>query len=436
MFGTMTTQQIANDAHAVVMKHYLQKGTGLLYMYTEPYSAGGIKLPTKKQIRQCIPNSNGFSTPLENGCLTTAQYLDSMVHRYLVTRLPVHAAEARRLYRGLMILAASSKFPGFVPRGVLPDGKTHYPDSSIDQQSFWLMGLVSFYRHLATVAERREIRRVICGFVGACENAGWKCLREDGLVGYWCDLNGQAKVPRSDLILLMFCKVAYFVSEDEHWQRQYRTFAGSFFAQGGTSARHLLEETWISSQTSWLVDTLYALEEDKRYGAFYAKLSLAFAKKAASRMPAYSRYEPTRGFSDFSFMSDTCRNVLYGLISLATCTDADFVKANLALADRVIRHYDFHADGKLVDHMDPIVRFYWRLAARGLLPWDPQHEKPGNPALRAISRNNAYERHGEAHWYDAATASFIGADCPGEKNSRYYYVPGNPDIVPERITNV
>ena len=60
---------------------------------------------------------------------------------------PADQAEARRLSQGLLKCASVSDVPGFVARGIGPDGRRHYPLSSDDQIHPWLLGPHAFFPH-------------------------------------------------------------------------------------------------------------------------------------------------------------------------------------------------------------------------------------------------------------------------------------------------
>lgn len=398
-------QIISNHAHAILMKEYRQPETGLLYMYIDPHECGRINMPSKQQVEKCIPNSNGWATPIENSNYAASQYLHTLIARYHVTRKPEHADEVRKLYEGLMLLRRVSTSPTFVPRGVLADCKTHYIDVSVDHVSYWIMAMWSYYRSdIATVEERREIRKELLAMARGTEQNGWKFCREDGKLSYWSDLL-TLDVPRTRLVLLMLLGVVYDMTEDPHWHECYVKF------RDGKTSESLLnvidEYTWISSQTAWLLETLLKIEHDENYATSYRKALRGIALSCVRQIRRYPEYDAQRAWRDFQFRADTHRDVMFGLVGLALCPDADVIIEHRELADQAIRHYNYRRDAKIVDSVDSIPRYYWLLAERGLLPYDAVMDVPGDPRIEPIPAEFNYP-YNYGHWIDTLTKEYVG----------------------------
>src|SRR5690606_18008696 len=119
-------------------------------------------LPTVAEIAAEFPNPCGWHTGMEDGALNTGAYLATLVYRYDVTGVEKDAEEARKAFGGLLHLATVSTEKGFLPRAVLPDGVTYYPNSSVDQYTMFLFGIWVYYKStIATQAEKQSIADVI-----------------------------------------------------------------------------------------------------------------------------------------------------------------------------------------------------------------------------------------------------------------------------------
>lgn len=398
-------QIITNHAHAILMKEYRQPETGLLYMYIDPHECGRINMPTKEQVEKCIPNSNGFATPIENSNYASSQYLHTLVARHHVTQKPEHAQEVRKLYQGLMLLRKVSSSPTFIPRGVLADGTTHYVDVSVDHMSYWIMGMWSYYRStIATVEERKEIRKELHALAQGTQDNGWKFCREDGKLSYWSELL-TPRVPRTRLVLLMLLGVVYDMTEDSHWYKCYEEIRGE---QTLEILQSVVDEyTWISSQTAWLLDTLLKFEQDPKYLDAYRNALKGIAESSVKQIRRYEEYDAKRAWTDFQFRSDTYRDVMFGLVGLALCPDASYVTKHHDLALKAVQHYNFHRDGKIVDMVDSIPRYYWLLAQRGLVSYDQAKDQMGDGHIEAIPAEFNYP-YNYGHWFDTLTKEYVG----------------------------
>ncbi|MEI7818350.1 MAG: hypothetical protein WCI45_14285, partial [Desulfuromonadales bacterium] len=375
----LSIQSIAQQNYAMIRKNFYQPETGLFLMYTDAYEPGRINLPTKEQVDSDIPNSNGFSTPIENSNYASSQILDTLLYRYHVTRKVEHAEEARSIYRGLRHLYSVSKSPSFVPRGVLPDGVTHYKDVSIDHISFWLMAMWHYYRSpLSSHAERLDLRNVFASFAGDAERHGWTFRREDGLITFWANLEDPT-VPRAPLVFMFLLLAAYDSTGDTHWRDCYLAILNRNNRQIIQQLSGELissEVSWVSSQSIWLLDCLSQLEDDSDIKEVYRRNMIKIAENSPSQMEAHVKFEWNRACVDFDFRSLTHRNCLFGLISAAMCPDASVMQKCTELAEKVIRHYNYRRDAKIIDLLDSVVRYYWVMASRGMLPYDPSLDVP------------------------------------------------------------
>jgi hypothetical protein len=422
----LSIQTIAQQNHAMMRQNFLQPETGLFYMYTDAYEPGRINLPTKEQIESDIPNCNGFSTPLENMNLTSSQFLDTLLYRYEITRKPEHAEEVRSIYKGLRHLYAISKSPSFVPRGVLPDSVTHYQDASIDQISFWLMAMWRYYRSpISTYAERRDLGDMFSTFASEAEKNHWTFRREDGLIDFWANIE-DTSVPRAPLVFMFLVRAAYDCTGDNHWHDCYLQIVNRNNRQiidhlRGT--RLSSEPSWVSTQSIWLLDCLCRLDDDPEMQEAYRRNMIRIAEQSRSQMEPYAQFDWKRACLDWKFRSLTHRDCLYALISVAMCPDAATMHQYTELAEKVIRHYNYRRDAKVVDLLDTVIRYYWIMVSRGALPYDPALDVPEDGTQTGIPQDVPYYIFDSARavWYDPLKRQYNACCVAYDSNRRFFY---------------
>ena len=248
--------------HEIIWERFRRKGSDLIYNYAE--ACGGD--PTPEEIRAGIPNPSGWGLTIEDCCLNAGWLLDGMLEAHRVTGEAQWADKARRLFDGLASLGEVSHVPGFVARGYLPGRTEVYPNSSADQYTAFVYGLVAFARGpLATDADRSRARDRVVDVAKRLISNG-ECLpRLDGKPMIWGN-TGRLSRDRGQRLLL-FYKAAHALSQDEQWDRRYRNalfeFGGARQYANHGPAPHLpggpVYEPF-QSQAAWRA--LYELEAD------------------------------------------------------------------------------------------------------------------------------------------------------------------------------
>ena len=407
------------ELHSIADKFFLQKETGLYYSVIDPHDPGKINLPRKDEIESDIPNSNGWTTPIEDSNLLSSGFLPALITRYTVAQKRHHADAARSVYRGLMQLRRISKSPGFIPRGVLPDGVTYYRDASLDHESYWIVAMWHYYRSpIASVPERSEIRKAVDAFLSTVEKHQWRLVREDGKTTSWGHLVDGPTVLRAKVATLMFLAVAWDVTEDPRWYKKYLFFRDSHSATcvNNWSVDEMAgEASWVSSQTASLVDVLYTLEHDGSVKEFLSNVLQEISRSAAISMGAYEEYEPERAWSDFRFRTRTFLIPLCSLTAMSLCPDASTISVNIALSKAVVHKYDFLRDAKQLVLLTQPIQYYWRLVSRGLASYDPDIDVTYNVEIEGIPTGTPFQRH-HIDWYDSLSHTYKGLppipDCP------------------------
>jgi hypothetical protein len=101
-------QRRVNELHHLIWRYYIQPETHLLLtrldLAGKPLYVTGLR----------------ESPSIEDSSLCGGMYLDSLVQRYEITKMPGAAAQARNFYRGLMKNATVSPFKGLLARSLSP----------------------------------------------------------------------------------------------------------------------------------------------------------------------------------------------------------------------------------------------------------------------------------------------------------------------------
>ena len=130
--------------HKLVWERFVRMPYGHVVDYTAP--DGTIYIPTKEECEKAMPNPLGWWTPIENGAFFTGLYLYALIAEYNQTKNPKTADEINILVNGLFLLQDVGSVDGFIARGVADDEMAHYPLSSDDQFTPWVLALFSYCR--------------------------------------------------------------------------------------------------------------------------------------------------------------------------------------------------------------------------------------------------------------------------------------------------
>lgn len=132
-----------NFLHKQVWKRFVRMPYGHVLDYAD--TDGNTCIPTKEECQNAMPNPLGWWTPVENGAFFTGLYVRALIAKYNKDKNQQTAEEIETLIRGLYLLQDVGNVEGFIARGVADDGKAHYPFSSDDQFTPWVLGLYSYY---------------------------------------------------------------------------------------------------------------------------------------------------------------------------------------------------------------------------------------------------------------------------------------------------
>lgn len=211
-----------------VFERYFCPQTELFYEFViDEENNAWHHLPEVKEVNESIPNPCGWGTGMEDSAMNGGSAIDALILAYNYTKDRRIKSFVDAIFRGLMRCAASDKNEGFISRSISPfDGKSHYIESSRDQYTHWIYGILQFYNSSLCDEEQKEkIRLEITKIAKKCERDVTKeneyhMLREDGTVGMVNKMWGELGT-HEFLRLPMFYLAAFYVTKDNHWQEMY-----------------------------------------------------------------------------------------------------------------------------------------------------------------------------------------------------------------------
>lgn len=192
-----------------------------------PYGVAVLESPAEIAHRRVggAPRPFGYGSGIEDLAYHNGMLLFALCDAEEATGDAFFANMAHRTFRGLQRMSTISPVVGFVPRGPHPDGKSYYPDSSLDQHSLYVCGLWRFYRsHIATPEEKASIRLLVGNVIRRLEENGWSVQVEDGSAPSWAGGNMLKQDGQMPLLLLMMLATAYDVTCEKHWKDAYERF--------------------------------------------------------------------------------------------------------------------------------------------------------------------------------------------------------------------
>jgi hypothetical protein len=238
-------------------------------------------MPTPAEIAACVPNPAGWGTSIENTAGHNGLCIDGLCRAAEVGDRREPAALTRRLLQGCALLSDVGS-PGFIARGVLPNRTSFYPNSSVDQYTYYVYGLWRYYRaSFAQQQERYQIRDILEQIASRLVSNDYAIPREDGDPNVvYCDF-GEIQLDRSSRALEMLL-AAYDVCEDERWYDEYLRLA---LDEDGARLRNVDRDhstrwaVWVLQQTQVSLRLLYEAEQDQRRKETYRRSLQDIAKR-------------------------------------------------------------------------------------------------------------------------------------------------------------
>ena len=196
----------------ILFSRFFDSRSGMVYSYAVPYRDSA--LPAPQEVAAGIPSEPGWGSGIEdcamNGGILLAALTDAG-----------EPYAAKQIFAGLRALGTASPERGFIPRGLLPDRKAYYVNSSVDQHTMFVYGLWRYSRStLPGQDELQTIQELVSAVALRLEKNGFRILTEDGRVaigGDSLDVIAPGKAPR----LLSLLLAAHSVTGDAHWRDVY-----------------------------------------------------------------------------------------------------------------------------------------------------------------------------------------------------------------------
>jgi hypothetical protein len=350
--------------HALLWRYYFDPRTNMVYTILEPHT-GQVVLPSREEVLKDIPNANGWSTPIEDCAgYGNGRHVAWLVERYEATRSPAHAAEARRLLAGLLLLGnvRPADKDGFaeVVRGVLPDGLTYYRGkgrgSSGDNYNGYSYGLWRYARSSAATPEERERIAAVLDRT---------CYRTASFAA--------------------FAAIASDVTKKNTWLSMYekqRKAAARGFAAWTVGSR-VDAASWTAVQLQLQLTALRKIEGDPSTMLRVAPSvsrgdpRCLRAYDHARRANAWSRWKDVleglrydEQVDEYMHRVKTVRNPLDGMLTVMLSGDHEIIGAFLPAFRRVVARYDFTAfrDQR---QLTPFLGVYWLGVRHGVFRYDP-----------------------------------------------------------------
>ncbi|MCX7009635.1 MAG: hypothetical protein NTY53_20720 [Kiritimatiellaeota bacterium] len=268
--GAPSDQQLrakAEEAWRATWDRFFDERTHLFYDYVCSYDPAKrlAGLPTPAEAVQQNPNPNGWGTGMEDCAISGGLMLAMVCDRFAATGDAAMCPYAQKVFAGLKALVESSATEGFVCRGLCPaDGRSHYPESSRDQYTWYVYGLWRYYHStLALTEDKAAMRKLITAICIRLErnvvpahnfSIGKDTGAFDGIVDKMWE-NMAHEVAR----LPMIYAIGADLTGDKHWKdlaRRYGAEAAAKSKEASTKIPYAL----LQQQTS--LEVLYRLEDD------------------------------------------------------------------------------------------------------------------------------------------------------------------------------
>lgn len=308
--GTPSDQQLrakAEDAWRAAWERFYDDRTHLFYDYVCSYDPAKrlAGLPTPAEAAQQNPNPNGWGTGMEDCAISGGLMLAMVCDRFAATGDAALRPSAQKVFAGLKALVESSATEGFVCRGLCPaDKKSHYPESSRDQYTWYVYGLWRYYHSpLSLPEEQAKIRKLVTAICARMErnivaehnfSIGKDTGAFDGIVDKMWE-NMAHEVAR----LPMIYAIGADVTGDKHWKelaRRYSAAAAAKSKESSTKVPYAL----LQQQAS--LEALYQLEDDPALKKQWLDAMVLVADRAKMHLGKCLKYQaPTNSQVHFDW---------------------------------------------------------------------------------------------------------------------------------------
>lgn len=209
----MDWRAVAKSVRSEIVERFLEPQTKQLVTYSENWKKGLI--PTPREAYLAIPNGPSYSTGIEDATLRGCSLLVSLCDEYDLTYSGEVKALAQTIFEGVRRAQDAADPPGFVPRFVLPDGRSCYPNSSGDQHTILIYGLWRYVKSpIATAEQKRAAADIADRVMKRMRRYDWRIVSKDGTDAH---AGGRLSETRLLGVLLGACKI----TGDHQWLEHY-----------------------------------------------------------------------------------------------------------------------------------------------------------------------------------------------------------------------
>lgn len=264
------------------LERFVDPGSGSLY----DNALGRVGVPSADQVRDDLPNQCGWGSGIEDTALNLGLLVPAAIAMAERSGAREWHDAAMRMSDLMLRLATVSCVPGFIARGVLTDGVTHYRNSSVDQYTMAFRALDAISGWDAAGSERRRrSRQVIADVMALLRTHDWNIPTSDGEAAWvsetselWSDRGTRllqlaltdAAVNPSDVTLATYREL-----RDAHGGRRAR---GLFIDPGSLSVPYALLQTQVS------VAMLRDLEPDASHRMVWRLMADDVAERAVGQL--------------------------------------------------------------------------------------------------------------------------------------------------------
>lgn len=300
IFGKTTDLQLflkTEEAWQISWDLFFDKHTNLFYDFISSYDpeTSLAVLPTPKETAWHVPNRTGWGTGMEDCAISGGVMMSMICDRFTVLKEASMYNYAEKLFAGMVLLGTLSQSEGFVIRGVTPiDGKSHYPESSIDQYTWYVYGLWRYYHSpLSDDAKKETVRNIITTICKRLErnvvaandyHIGTEYGKFDGLVDKMWNIkaHGVGRLP-------MIYAIGADVTDDEHWCNLAKQYIQEAAAQAGEESTKL---AYAMLQHQISLETLLQLERNRKFKSQLEKAMNLTANRTQAFLAKCREYEP------------------------------------------------------------------------------------------------------------------------------------------------
>jgi len=341
--------QKATQVHQRIWQEFVCPETFQIYTYLAPKAFRPL-LPSYADIAANKPNAAGWGTAIENCALDGGVYLGALVDRYAMTARPEHAREARKIYSGLRLIHSVAERRGCIMRGVMPDRKTHYGESSVDQYTMYVYGLWRFFHSpVATEKEKAEIRMIFKTLLERLEADKFVILTDTGGRTTFGALDRLAPSRAERLLAIVLAGAD--VTGNPHWHEIYQHLRPPRMrhcrGKGG--------DPWVLVQNQLAFFLLRRLEKDPAVRKVYVAGSLEAARACVPYL------DPPAKSNRLAVI-----NSLAGALTIALTEDREFITQHLDAIRHAVQAYDYRGS-RSVNGLRSVECTVWSLARQGLI---------------------------------------------------------------------